>query len=80
MMQRLSTKRFILDSVACDLEANVSILTKDVRELATKLSRAKPLTFGLLNCRGVVKVADSAKKKVTSFTFVFRIPESLENP
>lgn len=80
MMQRSSTKRFILDSVACDPEANLSILTKDVRELATKLSRAEPLTFGLLNCRGVVKVADSAKKKVTSFTFVFRIPESLENP
>jgi hypothetical protein len=75
-----SNKWLIVDSVSCDPEANSSVLTKDVRDLATKLSQADALTFGLLSCRGVVKVIDPATKKVTSFNFVFKIPEKLENP
>ena len=46
-----SRKWFILGSVTCDPEANISVLTKDVRELARKLSHVDALTFGLLNCR-----------------------------
>jgi hypothetical protein len=81
IMQRTgSSKWFILDSVACDPEANISVLKKDVRDLARKLSRADPVTFGLFNCRGVVQVTDAAKKKVTSFDFVFRVQEGMENP
>lgn len=81
IMQRTgSSKWFILDSVACDPEANISVLKKDVRDLARKLSRADPVTFGLFNCRGVVQVTDAAKKNVTSFDFVFRVQEGMENP
>jgi hypothetical protein len=78
-----SSKQLILDPVPCDPQADISILTKDIRDLARKLSRADPLTFGLLNCRGVVKVTDPtdpAKKKISSFNFVFNIPWGLENP
>lgn len=80
-MRRTPTSRLsILDSVACDPEANISILTKDVRDLARKLSRADALTFGLLECRGVVRVLDADKKKITSFDFVFKIPDGMESP
>jgi hypothetical protein len=81
IMQRpASSKWFILDSVTCDPGANISVLRKDVRDLARKLSRADPLTFGLFNCRGVVQVTDAAKKRVISFKFVFRVLEGMENP
>jgi hypothetical protein len=80
MQRTTSSKWFILDSVACDPEASPSTLTKDVRDLARKLSHADPLTFSLLNCRGVIKVMDPPKKNVTSFDFVFNVPEGMENP
>jgi len=80
MQRTASSKWFILDSVACDPEANISILRKDVRDLARKLSRAEPFTFGLFNCRGVVQVTDEAKTRVISFTFVFRVQEGMKNP
>ncbi len=80
MQRTTSDKWLIVDTVACDPEANISILTKDVRDLATKLSRTDALAFGLLNCRGVVKVTDPGSKKVASFNFVFTIPEGLEKP
>jgi hypothetical protein len=80
MQRPASSKWLILDSVACDPGANISVLRKDVRDLARKLSRADPLTFGLFNCRGVVQVTDAAKKRVISFNFVFRVPEGMENP
>jgi len=80
-MQRTTSSRFfILDSVVCDPEGNISLLTKDVRDLARKLSYADPLTFSLLKCHGVVKVIDRAKKRVASFDFAFRVPEGMENP
>lgn len=80
MQRTTSSKWSILDSVACDPEASPSNLTKDVRELARKLSHADPFTFSLLNCQGVVKVIDPAAKTITSFNFVFRVPEGMENP
>jgi hypothetical protein len=80
MQRARSSKLFILDSVACDPEANISLLTKDVRDLARKLIFADPLTFSLLKCHGVVKVIDRAKKRVASFNFAFRVPEGMGNP
>lgn len=73
-------KWFILDSIACHPTANVSLLTKDIRDLARSLSHADPLTFSLLECRGVIKVTDEAKRNVTGFDFVFRVPDGMENP
>jgi hypothetical protein len=80
MQRATSSKFFILDSVACDPEASISLLTKDVRDLARKLIFADPLTFSLLKCHGVVKVIDRTKKKVASFDFAFRVPEGMGNP
>lgn len=58
----------------------ISILTKDVRDLARKLSHADPFIFGLLKCHGVIKVVDRINKNVAFFDFVFRVPEGMENP
>lgn len=81
LVQRIKGgKWFILDSVACDPVANVSLLTKDVRDLARRLSHADPFTFSLLECRGVIKVTDPVKKDVIVFDFVFRVPDGLESP
>ena len=67
----------VLDRVACDSEADVHLLTKDVRELARKLSSVDPLTFGILQCRGVVRVVESNSGKPSSFDFIFRMPKDL---
>ena len=81
LVQRMTGGQwFILDSIACDPMANVSLLTKDIRDLARSLSHVDPLTFSLLKCRGVVRVTDQAKKNVTGFDFVFRVPDGMENP
>ncbi|KAF2463302.1 uncharacterized protein BDR25DRAFT_298344 [Lindgomyces ingoldianus] len=79
---RPNGKTYLLDSVACLPGVDTDILNKDVRDLARKLSGTDPLTFGLLRCRGVIKVFDETKipKKLLSYDFVFYIPEGLRNP
>jgi hypothetical protein len=44
MQRTTSSKCFILDSVACDPEGNISLLTKDVRDLARKLTQTPSLS------------------------------------
>ena len=81
MMRRPnSTKDIILDPVVCDASADVPTMTKDVRDLARRLSQTDPLTFGLLSCRGVVKTLSANSKRVGSFDFVFNVPEGLTQP
>ena len=79
MQRTASTKWLIVDSITCNPEVNVSVFTKDIRDLATKLRQADTLAFGLLNCRGVVKVTDPIQK-ATTFHLIFNIPEGLETP
>jgi serine/threonine protein kinase len=61
-------------------QANVSLFSKDIRDLARKLSYTDPITFGLLNCYGVVRKVDSTTRRPTSFCFVFRTPEGMSDP
>ncbi|KAI1148854.1 hypothetical protein F4825DRAFT_76995 [Nemania diffusa] len=65
-----TSKWLIIDSVQCGEQANLDELTKSVRLLASKLKRADPRTFGLLECRGVMKV-NGAKP---SFDFILNTP------
>ncbi|KAH8650030.1 hypothetical protein BX600DRAFT_517248 [Xylariales sp. PMI_506] len=46
----------ILDTIECKPGVDVKVLADDVRALATKLACSDPLAFGLLNCKGVVRV------------------------
>ncbi|MCJ1359880.1 MAG: hypothetical protein MMC33_009883, partial [Icmadophila ericetorum] len=72
-----SDKWLVVDCIPCDPAADVSLVTRDVRELARKLSSVDPFTFGILQCRGVVRVVDPSNKKPSSFDFVFQIPREL---
>lgn len=83
LMQRtgkVGTRQYIVDTVHCIEGISVDSLTKDVRELARKLSVADPITFGLLQCRGVVKVYGPEARKPIAFDFIFQIPPELHSP
>lgn len=80
LAQRLDGSRgLILESLLCPASVNPMEFTGKVRDLARKLSCADSVTFGLLNCKGVVKQADGATE-TPSFIFVFRIPDGLSEP
>ena len=73
-------KGLIVETITCPPQINTSALTRNIRNLARKLSYAEPAAFGLLNCKGVVKLVDNSTRKPTSFTFVFRMPDDLSEP
>ena len=74
------SKSYIIDTVPCMQSISVDTLTKDVRELARKLSVTDPGTFGLLQCRGVVKQYGTEGRKPVAFDFIFQIPSGLHSP
>jgi hypothetical protein len=75
-----SSEWLILDSVTCDPQANLTLVMRDVRDLARKLSYADPITFGLLKCPGVIKELDPSSRQPTLFQFVFRTPKDMCHP
>jgi hypothetical protein len=80
LVQMMGSEKWVLvDSVPCDPEADVDLQTRDVRELARKLSCADPLDFGILQCRGVIRAVESGNRRPSSFDFVFQIPKELSN-
>ena len=79
-MQRAGLdKWFVVDCIPCDPEVDIGLITKGVRELARKLSSVDPLTFGILQCHGVVRLTEPRSRRPSSFDFVFRIPRELSN-
>ncbi|KAK3956846.1 hypothetical protein QBC32DRAFT_329736 [Pseudoneurospora amorphoporcata] len=86
------SKWYIIDTVHVGpLQRDRDVL-QDVSTLATKLTQADPLTFGLLNCKGVIpvqsqSVASSASSQssspskgrhtYTSFQLILRSPEGM---
>ncbi|KAI9367317.1 hypothetical protein BJX61DRAFT_316620 [Aspergillus egyptiacus] len=54
--RRQNDKWYIVDTVRVGETARVRNIARDVDTLATKLSQADPLGFGLLNCKGVIAV------------------------
>ena len=74
-----SEKWVVVDCIPCAPEIDMSLLTKDVRELARKLSSVDPLTFHILQCRGVVRAMEPNSRRVSSFDFIFNIPSGLSN-
>ena len=82
IFSRSNKKTYVLDSVTCLPGIDVEVLTKDVRDLASKLINSDPMTFGLLQCRGVIRVFEETPKgqELRSFDFVFNVPGGLQNP
>ncbi|KAK4232770.1 hypothetical protein C8A03DRAFT_20007 [Achaetomium macrosporum] len=70
---------FILDTLPCRPQTDVHALNDDVRELARKLKRADPFAFGLLNCKGVMRVFGQAPNMdLEGFDLVFNVPEGTD--
>jgi hypothetical protein len=68
----------IIERYTCQTGRNLSAQNNDVRRLARKLASVDPWIFGLLNCKGVIKVVDKQRALIQSFDFVFRVPDSME--
>ncbi|KAF3021956.1 hypothetical protein E8E14_009718 [Neopestalotiopsis sp. 37M] len=83
-----SSKWLIINSIHCTPSSNMTAMTKDIRDLARKLTQADPSRFGLLQCKGVMRVmrppmprsptrwaASSSAPELQSFDMVFRSPD-----
>ncbi|KAL3451210.1 hypothetical protein BJX65DRAFT_304616 [Aspergillus insuetus] len=71
---------FILDSVDGTAVADVSVFSRNVRDLAVRLKKIEPTTFHLLQCLGVTRTRDQVTRRATSLHFVFKMPKSLHCP
>ena len=71
-----SAKWRVMDCIPCDRDINLDLARRNVRKFATRLSTVDPLTFGVLQCIGVVQVGG---KNPSSFNFIFRIPRELNH-
>lgn len=83
-------KWYIVDTVEIGAAALVRDVARDVGALAVKLSKADPLAFGLLNCKGAVAVPRQRREShhpvsphpnqhdYECFRFILRIPEGME--
>lgn len=74
-----SDKWVVVDCIPCDPEVDIGLVKRDVRELARKLSSVDPLTFSILQCRGVVQVMKPGSGRPHSFDFIFNTPRELSN-
>ncbi|KAL6406197.1 hypothetical protein AUP68_10365 [Ilyonectria robusta] len=59
------SRRLIVDTVS-----NGAVKKKDAREFARRLRDSDPFTFGIFNCKGVVRQAETS-----GIAFLFRVPE-----
>lgn len=80
MIKRLPTedRDVIIDSIACVGPAAGNI-SRDIRDLARVLKEVEPMTFGILACRGLVKVK-APNGKLSKLEMVFDVPKELKNP
>jgi hypothetical protein len=71
----------IIDNFVINPKADLVLTTKAVRNLARLLAEVDPSTFGLLRCRGVIKVPKPGSvETLFDFKFIFNVPNQLSNP
>jgi hypothetical protein len=71
----------VIDTMVSNPNADLKSTTKAVRNLARLLAEVDPSIFGLLRCRGVIKVPKSGPKQpLLDFKFIFDVPHRLSNP
>ncbi|KAL5330700.1 hypothetical protein ACEPPN_000219 [Leptodophora sp. 'Broadleaf-Isolate-01'] len=85
----------LIDTMVSNPSANVNSTTKEVRNLARILAEVDPSTFGLLKCRGVIRVPNyellsrlgtvpdpksPSIYRLPVFKFIFEVPAQLSNP
>ncbi|KAK0705434.1 hypothetical protein B0H67DRAFT_594051 [Lasiosphaeris hirsuta] len=73
---------YILDTLKFHPGPDTSAVTDDVRDLARKLKRADPFTFGLLSCVGAIRVFErvpqTKEKRLVGFELVLRAPGGVD--
>ncbi|KAK3939497.1 hypothetical protein QBC46DRAFT_387699 [Diplogelasinospora grovesii] len=69
---------YVVDTIECGPDTNVKALSQDVCVLAAKLAQADPLAFGLLSCKGAMRVLQHGSSAVSCFKLVFRFPDGVE--
>jgi serine/threonine protein kinase len=71
----------LIDTMVCNPAANITKTTKEVRNLARVLAEVDPSTFGLLKCRGVMRVSKPGSvHQLLDFKFIFDVPHKLTKP
>lgn len=71
----------LIDTMISNPAANANSTTKEVRNLARVLAEVDPSTFGLLKCRGVIKVPrENTLQPVSDFKLIFDVPAHLSCP
>ncbi|OQE35336.1 hypothetical protein PENCOP_c013G04988 [Penicillium coprophilum] len=62
--------------------ANVGDISKDIRDLARRLSGSDAMEFGLLSCKGYIqhRKPESSRSTPNAFTIIFRMPAQQVQP
>ena len=69
----------IIDTTTYPPRSDMKTATIHVRNVARILSKSDPWKFGLLACRGAIKIRDSSEQ-ISQFELVFDVPGGLQNP
>ena len=72
-----SEKWVVVDHIQCNQRCDLTLTTKNMRELATMLSATNPMSFCILKCRGVIRNIEPSSGKPSSFDFIFDVPKEL---
>ena len=64
-----------MDNILYNVGADISLVKKDIRILAKKLSCGDLYRFGIFHCQGVVEVAKDSDRGMLSFDLIFNIPQ-----
>lgn len=76
------TARYIVDTFECGPLTDIRNLSQNVTELAAKLSEADPAVFGLLSCKGAMRIPQHSSSGTNAppraFQLVFRFPDGVE--
>lgn len=72
-----SDKWVVVDRVQVSQPYNLTLMMKDMRELARKLSAIDPEVSCILSCRGIIRNDDFNTGRPSSFDFIFDVPENL---
>ncbi|KAH9897215.1 hypothetical protein F4778DRAFT_772050 [Xylariomycetidae sp. FL2044] len=70
-------QRVLLDPMVSSARSATNAVLKDSRSLANKLRHADPFTFGLLECKGLLKEDLDSNPR---YSFVFRLPPTCKPP
>ncbi|KAK3625663.1 hypothetical protein LTR56_020275 [Elasticomyces elasticus] len=78
MRRPTSSSISIIEIIPCPTGDYVGSATQDIRRLASKLRRVDPKTFGILQCRGAIKLYASPGARLTAFHVILKAPSTGE--